>query len=250
MSLEKSNRKQFLMESDFNVSSYPDASTGALIYLMSNWYAVGSNLEVPLVTLSSGMEPFSYEDNVLKVGGATGGHATNQCWIVSKSCFKYNPTKYYRVRVRAKFSAATTTFTAGFVGLTSVPISDMFVIDSNADRSEVFNVSRFAIGMTGGGVLAGADLSSLPHFNCIRATGVAPNVYMEFEGIIQGKSPSVGYGDGTVGLTASNPLNLRNEVLYFSPYMLVNELSSSRDAMQTYIDYMTVEEIHDVYMML
>lgn len=235
------------MKSQFDANSYVDG--GTTVYTMSNFYALGSSYAVPLTMMGSGLEPFSYEDNVVRIGGTAGNHVSNACWVMSKRCFKYNPTAYYRIRVRAKFSAAVPSFSAGFIGLTSVPVEDLLPLNASDNANSILNVSRFVMGANG---VSGTnfDFSGMPHHNCIRASGFTANTYTILEGIIKGKASTISYADTTIGKTASNPLPMRNEILYFAPYFLANEGSVSKDAMLTYIDYMTVEELHDEYVMV
>ena len=244
--MEQSNSNIFLLHSEFaNVVNY---GTSPSIYTVDGWMNIGNHSDVPLAVLTDALEPFSLGGSVLRIGGTTGTNTTNQTFMVSSKVFKYNPTKYYRIRVRAKFTGSVAHFTAGFVGLTSNPVPDLVAFDSDVNWNAILNTSRCAFSPAGTSVPPNQNISNINHFNCISTAVTADGVYREYMGVIMGKADgSFNYSDTSYGLQANKPMPVRNEVLFFAPYFIANQSSTSEDSMLTFIDFITVEELTDTY---
>jgi hypothetical protein len=254
--MEQSNANLFLLHSEFkNVVTYTDSISSPVVCTVDDWMNVGpAASDVPLAILTDGIEPFSFSGAALQIGGV-GTNLNNTTYMVSKKVFKYNPYKYYRVHIRARFSSSVTAITAGFVGLTSYPVPDLVSLNANIDWNGILNTSRCAFSPSGTSVVpvlsVPTALTTIAHFNCIQAITVVPGgAYQDFVGVIMGKADGTfNYTtDPTVGPSANNPMPVRNEVLFVAPYFIANMGSNTRsDGMQTVVDFITVEELTDTY---
>jgi hypothetical protein len=258
--MEQNNSNLYLLHSEFkNLTEYNDPS-GYHIFKMDDWMFMETNQTITYnsthAILTDGMEPFSYNGAVLRSSGSVNAphHVESETYVVSKNVFKYNPTKYYRIRIRAKFVGpigSTGNIVAGFVGLTTFPVYDLVTFVGNKEYNDMFNFSRCAIGTNGKGVTYGineGEATMLPNFVCINQQIATGTEYKEFEGVIKGKAgSSFDFHDYSYGRAANKPMPVRDEVLFVAPYFVSNAGATGTDARTTFVDFITVEEITDTY---
>lgn len=176
------------------LSNFDVINTGSE-YHMTDWYHTQSG--VPLELVGAGVDPLSYNDNTLKIGGVGYGNTDNSTFIWGKNYFKYNPNKIYKLTVRVH-SDLPVSF--GLVGYTSKPLPDLYDVNFNTSsyREEVLNICRYMYSpdkysvRNDNVINSNAGPRTINHYATNRNVSVPS--YQELEGFISGyAAPNYNY---------------------------------------------------------
>ena len=215
------------------------------IYQLKDWYQLLNNSTVP-IDIVHGYDDFDLKsDYGIKIGGNSNSisQLNNRAFFLSKKYFKYDPLKLYKFTIRLKHQTSISRIFAGFVGYTSKP-HPIKNYSTNQYLNETSNISNFVF--THNGIVLSYPLQNAAdynHYTPINKFILNDSKYHEYVGYISGLTYNPIQYNANLGLSSTNAVPIRTEVVYVAPFFFINEDSTSKfDNINTIIDFVKVDD--------